>query len=164
MQKISLIIFLFISATVVHAQDNKASNATPATAPATAQNEKSKNAVELMLEDAQKRGETIYGTCLENCGESPEHKSAEGLEKTRALRLPKPVYPTIARMAHASGEVQVKVILDTDGKVIAASAVSGHPLLHGACVTAAWDARFTPPKLNGQPVKVTGIIIYNFVN
>jgi len=41
--------------------------------------------------------------------------------------------------------------------------VSGHPLLQQAAVAAARQAKFTPTKLNGSPVKVSGILTYNFV-
>jgi TonB family protein len=154
---ISLITFLLISATVLHAQENKTPNQTPTTSPATT--EKPKSEVDRILEDAQKRGETIIIGCQEPCGEGPE-----GVLNGRALELPKPAYPPIARAARASGEVKVQVIIDVDGAVIAASAISGHPLLQAAAVTAARDARFAPTKLNGEPVKVTGIITYNFVS
>jgi outer membrane biosynthesis protein TonB len=57
----------------------------------------------------------------------------------------------------------VKVIIDVDGTVIAAASISGHPLLQGASVNAARNARFSPTKVNGQAVKVVGVIEYNFV-
>ena len=46
--------------------------------------------------------------------------------------------------------------------VIAAKAVSGHPLLQAASVAAARNAKFTPTKMSGQPVKVQGVLIYTF--
>jgi len=58
----------------------------------------------------------------------------------------------------------VKVLIDVDGTVIAAASVSGHPLLQAAAVNAARNARFTPTKVNGQPVKVVGVIQYNFIS
>jgi TonB family protein len=152
---ISLITFLLISATVLHAQENKPASQNPTTAAA----EKPKSEVDRILEDAQKRGETIIIGCQEPCGEGPE-----GVLNGRALELPKPAYPPIAAAARASGEVKVQVIIDVDGAVIAASAISGHPLLQAAAVKAARDARFAPTKLNGEPVKVTGIITYHFVS
>ncbi|MGA9994356.1 MAG: energy transducer TonB, partial [Pyrinomonadaceae bacterium] len=81
----------------------------------------------------------------------------------KAISLPKPPYPSIARAAHASGTVTVQVTIDENGNVISARAVSGHPLLQAAAVSAARGARFSPTKLSGQPVKVTGVITYNFV-
>jgi protein TonB len=81
----------------------------------------------------------------------------------KAISLPKPAYPPIARQAHASGTVVVQVTIDENGSVISARAVSGHPLLQAVAVNAARNARFSPTKLSGQPVKVTGVITYNFV-
>jgi protein TonB len=81
----------------------------------------------------------------------------------KAVRLVQPSYPPIARSAHASGQVNVQITIDENGNVISAHAVSGHPLLQGAAVAAARSSKFTPTKLSGQPVKVSGVIIYNFV-
>ena len=143
------------------AQENQGSNQKPTT-PA-AENERPKNSVEQIIEDAKKRGDLVLGTCLENC-ENSDDPVTEGVEVGRALELPKPVYPPIARAAHASGEVQVQVLIDTDGTVIAAAAISGHPLLQAASVTAARASRFSPTKYKGELVKVTGVLSYNFVS
>ncbi len=70
--------------------------------------------------------------------------------------------PPIAKAAHASGNVTVEVTIDEDGNVIAARAVSGHPLLQAASVAAARNAKFTPTKLSGQAVKVQGVLVYTF--
>ncbi|WP_352431480.1 energy transducer TonB [Pyrinomonas sp.] len=56
-----------------------------------------------------------------------------------------------------------KLHLARFGRVISARAVSGPTLLHEAAVAAARQARFTPTLLSGQPVKVSGVITYNFV-
>ena len=142
------------------AQDNQESNQ-KTTTPA-GENERPKSAVDKMLEDAKKRGEVVLARCLEDCENSDQVTG--DLEPGRALELPKPVYPRIAAAAHASGEVQVQLIIDIDGTVIAAAAVSGHPLLQAASVAAARGARFSPTKLNGEPVKVTGVITYHFIS
>ena len=85
-----------------------------------------------------------------------------GVLNGKAISLPKPPYPPIAKAARASGTVVVQVTIDESGKVISASAISGHPLLKAAAVQAAFSARFSPTMLSGQPVKVTGTINYNF--
>ena len=85
-----------------------------------------------------------------------------GVLNGKAISLPKPPYPPIARAAHASGTVVVQVTVDENGNVISASAISGHPLLQAAAVVAARAAKFSPTMLSGQPVKVTGILQYNF--
>jgi TonB family protein len=81
----------------------------------------------------------------------------------KALTLPQPPYPAIARAAHVSGTVTVQVIIDEQGDVSSAHAVSGHPLLQAVSVAAARQAKFSPTLLDGEPVKVTGVITYNFV-
>lgn len=86
-----------------------------------------------------------------------------GVLNGKALNLPRPIYPAIARAAGASGTVVVKIIIDESGRVISARAVSGHPLLRAAAVEAAYAARFSPTQLSGQPVKIAGTLLYNFV-
>jgi protein TonB len=81
----------------------------------------------------------------------------------RAISLPLPPYPPIAKAAKASGTVAVRVLIDEDGKVTEAQAVSGHALLRKAAEDAARTARFAPTQLSGHPVKVTGVVTYNFV-
>lgn len=93
----------------------------------------------------------------------PRAPISGGVLNGKAISLPKPNYPAIARQAHASGTVVVQVTIDENGNVISAHAVSGHPLLQAVAVSAARGARFSPTKLSGQPVKVTGVITYNFV-
>ncbi len=93
----------------------------------------------------------------------PRASISGGVLNGKAISLPKPAYPPIARQAHASGTVVVQVTIDENGNVISARAVSGHPLLQAVSIGAARGARFSPTKLSGQPVKVTGVITYNFV-
>ena len=87
-----------------------------------------------------------------------------GVLNGRAISLPIPPYPPIARAAHASGNVTVEITIDEDGSVVAAKAVSGHPLLQAASVAAARNAKFTPTKVSGQPVKVQGVLVYTFAS
>jgi protein TonB len=86
-----------------------------------------------------------------------------GVLNGKATSLPKPAYPPAARAVRASGAVSVQVLIDEKGNVVSASAVSGHPLLRAAAVGAARNAKFSPTQLSGQPVKVSGVITYNFV-
>ncbi len=81
----------------------------------------------------------------------------------KIVEKPQPVYPVVAKAARVSGVVRVLLIVDEEGKVIAAQPESGHPLLRVAALKAAKRARFTPTLLDGKPVKVSGVITYNFV-
>lgn len=82
---------------------------------------------------------------------------------SKALSLPKPVYPIMAKQAHVSGTVSVQILIDEKGRVVSAHAVGGNPLLSGEAVRAAYQARFSPTTIGDVPVKVSGLINYNFV-
>lgn len=85
-----------------------------------------------------------------------------GVLNGKAINLVKPEYSPAAKAVRASGAVNVQVTIDEEGNVISASAVSGHVLLRAAAVSAARASKFSRTMLSGQPVKVTGVIIYNF--
>lgn len=86
-----------------------------------------------------------------------------GVVNGKAKSLPKPEYPRAAREQRASGSVTVMVLINESGSVISAGAVSGNPLLQLASRDSACGAKFSPTVVAGQPVKVSGIITYNFV-
>jgi TonB family protein len=85
-----------------------------------------------------------------------------GLLNAKAMKLPAPSYPQEAILAEATGVVAVQVLVNEQGKVETAKAVSGHPLLQAVAVKAALKAEFKPLLVNGQPVKVGGLLVYNF--
>ncbi|HYP49632.1 MAG TPA: energy transducer TonB, partial [Pyrinomonadaceae bacterium] len=86
-----------------------------------------------------------------------------GVLNSKATNLVKPVYPAAAKAVNAEGAVNVQITIDENGDVSEAAAVSGHPLLRSAAVDAAKASKFSPTLLSGQPVKVTGVVVYNFV-
>lgn len=88
------------------------------------------------------------------------HKSVINGE---AVVLPKPPYPPMAKQMRIQGMVNVQVLIDESGKVVSAKVVSGNPALSAAAQRAAFSARFSPTTLNDQPVKVSGVITYNFI-
>jgi TonB family protein len=100
----------------------------------------------------------------EAAGEGAAARPVEGgVINGRAISKPAPPYPLIAKAARASGAVGVRVVVNEQGDVVSAWAASGHPLLKAAAVEAASQAKFTPTTLAGRPVKVAGVITYNFV-
>jgi len=85
-----------------------------------------------------------------------------GVLQGSAIRRIQPPYPPIAKAARASGAVQVQVTISEEGKVIDAAVISGHPLLRDAALQAARQWTFRPTELSGVPVKVQGILTFNF--
>ena len=90
-------------------------------------------------------------------------KISGGVLNGKAVSKPEPEYPAEAKAAGAQGTVTVRILVDEEGRVAEAEAVSGHPLLREAAVAAARNSRYTPTRLSGQPVKVSGVVTYNFV-
>ena len=88
---------------------------------------------------------------------------SEGVLQGGAIRRQKPIYPVSAKAIRASGPVQVIVTISEEGKVIEAYAASGHPMLRAAAVEAARQWLFTPTTLSKVPVKVQGMLTFNFM-
>jgi TonB family protein len=106
-----------------------------------------------------------------------------GILNGKAISLPKPAYPIEAKAAGVQGIVYVNVDVDESGAVVSAAASTtthkvvrskgeqtveveippADPILGQAAERAALEARFAPTLLNGQPVRIAGTIIYNFV-
>jgi TonB family protein len=88
----------------------------------------------------------------------PANRPANGgVLNGRALELPTPSYPQIAKQMRASGEVRVQVDVDERGNVISARAVSGHPLLRQSAETAARRSKIRTTGRNES-----GELVYNF--
>jgi protein TonB len=90
-------------------------------------------------------------------------KVSMGVLMSRVVNLPQPPYPQLAKQIRIQGPVNVQILVDEQGRVVSAQALSGHPALTGEARDAAMRARFTPTMLSGQAVKVQGVITYNFV-
>ena len=84
---------------------------------------------------------------------------AGGMLNGKAIYLPVPEVPA----GEATGVVLVQVLIDEQGSVVDAKAVSGPQHLQAAAVNAARLARFTPTLLLGEPVRVSGTLSYSFV-
>src|SRR5262245_3094629 len=85
-----------------------------------------------------------------------------GVLEGAAIKKVSPIYPRFAKAMRASGKVEVKVTISKQGKVIEAVDISGHPLLREASGDATKQWVFKPTELNGAPVKVQGILVFNF--
>jgi protein TonB len=79
-----------------------------------------------------------------------------------AISLPKPLYPQTAVILNLQGTVKVQITIDENGRVVSSKAAEGHPLFRQVAEQAARIAKFKPTLLNGEPVKVTGVIVYHF--
>ena len=79
-----------------------------------------------------------------------------------AITRVEPAYPPTARIMRASGMVMVQITVSETGSVIDAKAISGHQALRPAAVDAAYKWVFKPTTVNGEPIKVQGVLTFNF--
>ncbi len=86
-----------------------------------------------------------------------------GLLIGKIVHMPRPDYLPEAKQAGISGSVVFKITVDETGKVIAVKSLCGHPLLVKGAEASITQARYKPTIIAGQPVKVIGFAIYNFV-
>ena len=127
--------------------------------PLVAQDKTSSDDVDRMLEGLKLKRSDVVESCLENCEKQKSAKVTGGGIADKALAQ----YPTIAKAAHASGEVAVLIVINEEGNVIAAKSISGHPLLQAAALKAAKESTFNPYLVDGIPAKVLGTLTYKFV-
>jgi len=88
---------------------------------------------------------------------------SEGVLQGIAIRRIIPPYPEIAKKTGISGPVQVLVTISEEGRVVEATVLKGHPTLRPAAVNAARQWLFSPTYLGQAPVKVQGVLTFNFV-
>jgi len=106
-------------------------------------------------------GKLLYNFVADNSNRPPRIGEIFGpLLNPKAISLPQPIYPPVAK--GASGTVTVYVVVDTEGNVVSAAATSGHPLLLAAAEEAAMKAKFAPDRVAGQPMKFDGVLTYTF--
>lgn len=80
----------------------------------------------------------------------------------KATQKVSPTYPAFAKTAHVSGIVRVELVVDENGSVVSAQSNTGPLMLRQAAVEAARRWKFRPTTTDGQPVRVTGFLNFNF--
>lgn len=84
--------------------------------------------------------------------------SLVGKAKSRA----QPTYPQLARTARVTGSVTVFLIVNEKGEVESVIRADGPQQLQQAATEAARRWKFNPTVIDGQPVRVTGYLSFNF--
>jgi TonB family protein len=99
----------------------------------------------------------------DNCTKDDKVKPDDILNG-KAIKLTAPSYPPEARQKRLTGRVFAAVLIDEAGNVINARAVcGGYPELNQVGVEAARSSKFSPTLVNQKAVRVTGVIVYNFI-
>ncbi len=131
--------------------------------PGTTDGKPDEKAIALTLQLKNPKLALVPGPVDPATGKPRPTRISGGVLNGKATELPKPAYPAEARTNRDSGAVSIEVLIDEDGKVVRAGAVSGAPTLQYAARDAACRAKFSATTLSGNPVKVSGVMTYNFV-
>lgn len=119
-------------------------------------------------------GRTRYDACIyaniagsiSSCNENEPPKEriiTAGWLNRRALEFPQPLYPAdLQGKQRIKAQVDVRVLIGTDGNVISAEVIRGPAEFHNAAVEAAKKAKFEPTFLSGQATKVSAWLSYIF--
>jgi uncharacterized protein len=145
--------------------EDKATEFQEASSELVQENVKEEGEVDTLLKELKEKNELVVGVCLDDklCKPIDKYGKAKLLVTKRREGIPHPPYPPVAKAARVHGRVEVKMVIDETGKVIGAQVIDGHPLLRSASLKAARELTFPPALLDKKPVKVTGIVAYNFI-
>jgi len=80
----------------------------------------------------------------------------------REISRVQPNYSPIARQAHVEGVVMIDAIIDENGDVVQARAVSGPGLLMASALRAVMQWKYEPTYLDGTPVSISMEVQVNF--
>ncbi|MEQ1764946.1 MAG: TonB family protein [Pyrinomonadaceae bacterium] len=161
---VMLIFVMFISMACQQAASNSANvNATAKATPANTAVSVKPTEAETKQADAAPVGKEVKpadGPALKSIT-PPDGAILVGVLNDLATSLPTPD-AAAAKAANESGTVTVEVVVNEKGVVVASSVVSGPQPLWRAAGEAAREARFDPPLHNGKPVKIAGVLNYEF--
>lgn len=87
---------------------------------------------------------------------------SSGMMGGNLISAPTPEYPTLARLAHVSGEVVIQAVVAKNGTVLATHVMRGNRLLRGAAQDAVRRWRFKPYVMDGHPVEISTIVTVRF--
>lgn len=88
-----------------------------------------------------------------------------GVVTKNAINLARPPFTAEARTQRFSGEIRADIIIGEDGTVLHACAQGGNaapPSQIAVVEQAALRSTFKPTTIGGKPVKVVGVVVYNF--
>lgn len=80
----------------------------------------------------------------------------------RVVKKVAPAYPTAAKQLNVTGTQDVEIVVDEQGNVVDAKVLKGNALFTQASLAAVKEWKFQPLVKDGQPVKFTTVITFNY--
>lgn len=80
----------------------------------------------------------------------------------RVLKKVAPAFPVAAKQLNVTGSQDVQIVVDEQGNVIDAKVLKGNALFTQSSLAAVKEWKFTPLLSDGQPVKFTTVVTFNY--
>jgi protein TonB len=80
----------------------------------------------------------------------------------RVVKKVAPAFPVAAKQLNVTGTQDVQITVDEQGNVVDAKVLKGNALFTQSSLAAVKEWKFTPLLKDGQPVKFTTIITFNY--
>jgi TonB family protein len=120
-------------------------------------------------QEIPKQEELIAKTEEQKAGPSPTENTVKDLSPLQvgslidyATARVAPTYPPAAKTMRMTGTVKVEVVISEDGSIAEVKNTSGPSMLQRAATDALKKWKFKPFTRDGQPVKASGFVSFNF--
>lgn len=80
----------------------------------------------------------------------------------RIVKKVAPAYPVAAKQLNVTGSQDLQIVVDEEGNVIDAKVLKGNALFTQSSLAAVKEWKFTPLLKDGQPVKFSTVITFNY--
>lgn len=80
----------------------------------------------------------------------------------RVVKKVAPTFPVAAKQLNVTGTQDVQIVVDEQGNVTDAKVLKGNALFTQSSLAAVKEWKFTPLLKDGQPVKFTAVITFNY--
>jgi TonB family protein len=133
-----------------------------ATAPTASPNSNIRKPAQPAEQPANASGAGAQPTAAAPAGRGDNSPVAVGSLVGKAKSRAQPTYPTLARTTRVTGSVTVFLVVNEKGEVESVIRAEGPQQLQQAATEAARRWKFNPTVIDGQPVRVTGYLSFNF--
>jgi protein TonB len=76
------------------------------------------------------------------------------VKPAKLIKSVQPIYPSMAKSQHVSGNVQIDALIDADGNVSAMKVLSGPALLRESALASLKQWKYQPAELDGKPTSM----------
>jgi TonB family protein len=107
-------------------------------------------------------GELVVGSVKQPAAPVAAISVGGDVKPAKLLSSVPPVYSSLARTQHVTGDVKIDALIDANGRVTSTKVISGPTLLHQAAIDALRQWKYQPATLDGKPVPMHLAITLQF--